>query len=173
MPPSTGRRLLLAPLALCLLAASAPGCAHAPEAPPAPVRKVFHYRSASVEWPLDKPWLATLDPRDPEQWAGGVRVRLPRPGAVRVTSLAAQDAPVLIAVFVRGKKPIAEGKAPSTLVTPEVEGELFVVLRLREGQRPAAVQLTVALAKDTGPLVPPPPLRTAVQELDLDDLLEH
>lgn len=168
MPRSPDRRLLLAPLALCLLAASAPGCARAPQAP---VRKVFHYRTASVEWPLDKPWLATLDPRDPEQWAGGVRVRLPRPGPVRVTSLSAQDAPVLVAVFVKGKKPIAEGKAPSTLVTPEVEGELFVVLRLREGVRPTAVQLTVALAKDAAPPVPPQP--RPVLSLDLDDLLEH
>jgi hypothetical protein len=118
---------------LCL--AGLAGCASSGK------RSPFRYRSQSAEVELGRPWRAQLDGKDPGRWAASVRLRLPRAGVLRVTSTLEPSAPVAIAVFVAGKRPIAQVRAPRPLRTPPIGTEAFVVVRA--GRSAGAVAATL------------------------------
>jgi hypothetical protein len=128
---------------LCL--ADLAGCASAGR------RTQFRYRARAEEGALGTPWRAQLDGKAPDRWAAAVRLRLPRAGVLRVTSTLEPAAPVAIAVFVAGKRPVAQVRAPRPLRTPPIGAELFVVVRAGKSAGAVAATLQFELLPEGTP----------------------
>jgi hypothetical protein len=149
-PIRSAARLLFT--AGCALACA---CSHAP--PLAAKHQTFHYRTSATHWELGRAWNTTLVPNDSSRWANGMRLHLDHPATLRVTSSLDPIAPVAVAVFAAGKKPLAEVRAPSTLLTPPLEGDVFIVIRVGHADGPVGVRLLAALEPQRGAAQAPSP----------------